>query len=212
MLDNQRSRVTRIFPGVHYAWIIIAIAGFMHMDGGSVRQAFGVLIVPLQQDMGWSPASISLGYALASIVGAVLAPLSGMATDRYGPRKVMLVGILFFLGGDNHRRSQRGLAPLDFLRNLLRRRPSLFQRSDTHRSECLVPHPFGIWRGIVASGPWSWSSGDGIVPQRPHRSIDLEDGVLAHRGNWQRRDDWPDAILPRRSVPRRSPTLRHAAQ
>ena len=99
MLDNQRSRVTRIFPGIHYAWIIIAIAGFMHMAGGSVRQAFGVLIVPLQQDMGWSPASISLGYALASIVGAVLAPLSGMATDRFGPRKVMIAGIFFFFGG-----------------------------------------------------------------------------------------------------------------
>ena len=49
--------------------------------------------------MGWSPAAITLGYALSSIVGAVVAPLSGMATDRYGARKVILVGIVFFFMG-----------------------------------------------------------------------------------------------------------------
>ena len=73
MLSPQVHRITKLFPGIHYAWIIIVIAGIMHMAGGSVRQAFGVLVVPLQQDMGWSPASISLGYALGSIVGAALA-------------------------------------------------------------------------------------------------------------------------------------------
>ena len=58
---------------IHYAWIVIAIAAFMHMAGGSIRQAFGVLIVPLQEDMGWNPATVTLAYALASIVGALLA-------------------------------------------------------------------------------------------------------------------------------------------
>ena len=79
--------------------MIVAIAAFMHMAGGSVRQAFGVLVVPLQQDMGWSPMSITLGYALGSIVGAAMAPLSGMATDRFGARKVIVFGILFFFLG-----------------------------------------------------------------------------------------------------------------
>ena len=71
----------------------------MHMTGGSVRQAFGVLVVPLQQDMGWSPMSITLGYALGSLVGAAMAPISGIATDRFGARKVIVAGILFFFLG-----------------------------------------------------------------------------------------------------------------
>ncbi|MCH8279430.1 MAG: MFS transporter [Chloroflexi bacterium] len=99
MLSRQGNRITRFFPGIHYAWIIIAIAAFMHMAGGSVRQAFGVLVVPLQQDMGWSPASITLAYALGSIVGAAMAPLSGIATDRFGARVVIVAGILFFFLG-----------------------------------------------------------------------------------------------------------------
>ena len=80
---------------VHYAWIVIAIAAFMHMAGGSIRQAFGVLIVPLQEDMGWSPATVTLAYAMASITGALLAPISGICTDRYGARKVIMVGAPF---------------------------------------------------------------------------------------------------------------------
>lgn len=99
MLNRKGNRIPKLFPGLHYAWVIIAIAAFMHMAGGSVRQAFGVLVVPLQQDMGWSPASITLGYALGSIIGAAMAPLSGIATDRFGARKVISAGILFFFLG-----------------------------------------------------------------------------------------------------------------
>jgi hypothetical protein len=55
--------------GIHYAWIIIAIAALIHMAGGSIRQAFGVLIIPLEETMGWSPADIALGYSIASLTG-----------------------------------------------------------------------------------------------------------------------------------------------
>ena len=99
MLKLSTNRLSRPLSGVHYAWIIILIAAVLHMAGGSIRQAFGVLIVPLEIQFGWSPVSSTLAYALASIVGALLAPISGIATDRYGARKVILVGILFFFLG-----------------------------------------------------------------------------------------------------------------
>ena len=99
MLKPKHKGAFGIPTKIHYAWIVIAIAAFMHMAGGSIRQAFGVLIVPLQDDMGWSPASVTLAYALASIVGALLAPLSGICTDLYGARKVILVGVVTFAIG-----------------------------------------------------------------------------------------------------------------
>ena len=85
--------------GIHYAWIIIFIAAFIHMTGGSIRQAFGVLIVPLQTEMGWSFTAITLGYSIASLTGAFLAPFTGMATDRFGARPVIMIGAVFFLLG-----------------------------------------------------------------------------------------------------------------
>ena len=99
MLSAKNKGAFGLPTGVHYAWIIIVILGFMHMAGGSIRQVFGVLIVPLQEDMGWSPATITLAYAMASITGALLAPLSGVCTDLYGARKMILVGAAFFVGG-----------------------------------------------------------------------------------------------------------------
>ncbi len=83
--------------GIHYAWVIVAIAAFLYMAGGSTQQAFGVLVVPLQESRGWSPIAITLAYALSSISGAMLAPLSGIATDRYGARRVVMVGIVAFI-------------------------------------------------------------------------------------------------------------------
>ena len=99
MLKMKNGRTTGRKLSIHYAWIIIAVAAVMHMAGGSIRQTFGVLIVPFEEQLGWSPAASVLAYSLASIVGALLAPLSGIATDRYGARKVIMVGIVFFFFG-----------------------------------------------------------------------------------------------------------------
>lgn len=99
MLKLQSLGFPANLRAIHYAWIIIVIAAILHMVGGSVRQAFGVLVVPLQENMGWSPASVALGYSIASIIGAVVAPFSGMATDKYGARKVIIVGVVFFFLG-----------------------------------------------------------------------------------------------------------------
>jgi len=99
MLRAKNKGAFGISSRVHYAWIVIAIAAVMHMAGGSIRQAFGVLIVPLEEDLGWSPATVTLAYALASITGALLAPISGICTDRYGARKVIMVGVATFAAG-----------------------------------------------------------------------------------------------------------------
>ena len=99
MIRGKNKGAFGLSTKIHYAWIVIVIAAVMHMVGGSIRQAFGVLIVPLQDDMGWTPATVTLAYALASITGALLAPISGYCTDRYGARKVILVGVVTFVAG-----------------------------------------------------------------------------------------------------------------
>ena len=197
MLDKQESRIPRLFPGIHYAWIIIAIAAFMHMAGGSVRQAFGVLVVPLQQDMGWSPMSITFSYALGSIVGAAMAPLSGIATDRFGSRKVIMAGIpLFFLGAIVTGGATEvwhlwisygvllGVAQACFSV------PILTAASYWFRSR------LGLGMGLLQAAHGLGSGGDGGIPHRNDRGIDLEDGVLAHRAVLQRGHGRADAFFP----------------
>ena len=83
----------------HYAWVLIGLSVLLYLGGGSITQAFGVVVLPLQDEMGWSQSSITLAYAISSIVSAALSPLIGMATDRYGGRPVLFVGVAcFFIG------------------------------------------------------------------------------------------------------------------
>ena len=86
-------------PRVHYAWIIIGLSVLLYLAGGSITQAFGVVILPLQDEYGWSQGSITLAYGISAIMSAVLSPVVGIATDRYGGRPVLFVGVAcFFIG------------------------------------------------------------------------------------------------------------------
>ena len=49
------------------------------------------------KDFGWSRATLTSGTAVGRIVMACFAFLAGWLTDRYGPRKLIITGIL--LGG-----------------------------------------------------------------------------------------------------------------
>jgi sugar phosphate permease len=49
------------------------------------------------KDFGWSRATVTSGNALGGIVGALFGPVAGWLIDRYGPRRLMLSGIL--MGG-----------------------------------------------------------------------------------------------------------------
>ena len=84
---------------LHYAWVIVTIIAVMQMVGSSIRMAFGVFIYPLSEEFGWSQGSITLAYALSSIVTALVSPLAGSLGDRFGARKSMMLGCTMFIGG-----------------------------------------------------------------------------------------------------------------
>ena len=73
---------------VHYAWVIIGLSVLLYLGGGSITQAFGVVILPLQDEYGWGQGSITLAYGISAIISAVLSPVIGTATDKYGGRPV----------------------------------------------------------------------------------------------------------------------------
>ncbi len=83
----------------HYAWVIVTIIAIMQMVGSSIRMAFGVFIYPLSEEFGWSQGSITLAYALSSIVTALASPIAGSLGDRFGARKSMMLGCTMFIGG-----------------------------------------------------------------------------------------------------------------
>jgi MFS family permease len=59
---------------------------------GVLAYAFGVFLVPMQDDLGWSRTALTGAYALAVIVSGVMAVPVGRWLDRHGARALMTAG------------------------------------------------------------------------------------------------------------------------
>ncbi|MFT4027466.1 MAG: MFS transporter [Novosphingobium sp.] len=77
--------------------VVLAAAAGMSLAALSTA-SFGVMLVPIEQDLGWTRAEISLGPALITAVVFCLSSLLGGAIDRFGPRKIGAVAVLVICG------------------------------------------------------------------------------------------------------------------
>ncbi len=78
---------------LHYGWVVVAITALTLIISAGVRSAPGVMVVPLEQDMHWSRALISLAVSIGLLFYGLTAPLSGWVIDRIGPRMVVVLGL-----------------------------------------------------------------------------------------------------------------------
>ena len=77
-------------------WIVVAGFGVFTLGGGLLFHAFGAYVKVLEDDFGWSRTQLSLAFALQRVESGFLGPIQGWAVDRFGPRRVMWVGITIF--------------------------------------------------------------------------------------------------------------------
>ena len=83
----------------HYAWVIVSMIAVVQIVGSSMYASFGVFIALLTDTFGWSQSTITLAYALSSLVTALLAPMAGSFGDRFGARRAMALGSALFVVG-----------------------------------------------------------------------------------------------------------------
>ena len=91
-----RPRAGRLSPvrlarsrGLHYGWVVVAVTFVLMLASAGVRTAPGVLIEPLERDLGWSRAEISWALALSLVTLGFAGPASGWLIDQLdcgGPR------------------------------------------------------------------------------------------------------------------------------
>lgn len=75
-----------------YRWVIVAAGGFMGCVAIGSIFALPVFLQPMSAATGWSRADIGLAMTLNFIAMGTAAFGWGMATDRFGPRIVLLSG------------------------------------------------------------------------------------------------------------------------
>ncbi len=79
-------------------FVTLAAAGILAITMGA-RQSLGLFVSPLNTTTGLGIASISLALAVAQFTWGAIQPIAGAAADRWGPRAVLIGGILFLAAG-----------------------------------------------------------------------------------------------------------------
>jgi len=75
-----------------YGWRIVfaSAAGLAVHFGPMVATTFGIFLLPLENEFGWSRAEISLAFAAATLGLSLAQPVTGRAVDKYGARPIIM--------------------------------------------------------------------------------------------------------------------------
>jgi len=80
-------------PAIFYGWVIVATTFLIALVTVGGRSAFGVFIVPMSEEFGWSRSTISLAAAIGFLVNGLGQPFVGRLFDMLGGRKVILASL-----------------------------------------------------------------------------------------------------------------------
>ena len=85
--------------GIHPAWWVAVVAFVALLGAAGFRAAPGVLMVPLQEEFGWSRTVMSAAVSLNLILFGVMAPFAAALMDRFGIRLVTSLALVLVAAG-----------------------------------------------------------------------------------------------------------------
>jgi predicted MFS family arabinose efflux permease len=90
-----------LFPSMNHrgVWITTLMASAILMITMGTRQSMGLYLGPLNTDTGLGIVTISLAMAVGQFVWGAIQPVAGAFADKYGPRPVLLYGLLILVIG-----------------------------------------------------------------------------------------------------------------
>lgn len=92
----KASGQSRIFFGWYLVAACVAINTYLST---AYFQGFQVFFLPIEREFGWTRTQMSGAFALRQLETGVMAPLLGIMVDKWGPRKMILLGVVVAGGG-----------------------------------------------------------------------------------------------------------------
>jgi len=92
---SAEARDQRLF----YGWYVVAAAFVITFLGFGCAYTFSPFIGPLQKEFGASRGSVSLAFSVAGFLYFALGIVSGPLADRWGARRLAVIGMLLIGGG-----------------------------------------------------------------------------------------------------------------
>jgi len=84
--------LARVLP-FHYGWIAAGVVFMILLTGAGMRATPGVFIVPLEEEFGWSRATVSLAIAINIILYGLSGPFAAALMQRIGLRKTAIYAL-----------------------------------------------------------------------------------------------------------------------
>ncbi len=79
---------------IYYGWwVAVSAMIVISVGAGFYWLGFGVFFLPLAMEFNTNRTTLSGAMAIAQLEGGLLGPIDGYLVDRYGPRKMMFVGV-----------------------------------------------------------------------------------------------------------------------
>jgi MFS family permease len=84
---------------VHYGWVVAAVTFVTLLVTAAAMGTPGVLIVPLENEFGWSDAQISSALALRIMLFGLFGPFAAAFMNRFGVRRVIIAAMALISAG-----------------------------------------------------------------------------------------------------------------
>jgi MFS family permease len=80
--------------GLLAAWLIVLLCFLALAVSFSARTSIGLVMDPIEKELGWDRTFTSAGYAISAVVMAIMSPIAGNLVDRFGARVLLSVGLV----------------------------------------------------------------------------------------------------------------------
>ena len=85
--------------GERYGWVVVAAAFTLMLVGFAAAYSFAAFFSAFEAEFGASRGDIALVFSVAAFLWFLLGAPGGMAADRFGPRRVALLGVFSLVVG-----------------------------------------------------------------------------------------------------------------
>jgi sugar phosphate permease len=83
---------------LHHGWFIVGLTFLALLVAAGIRSTPGVLMLPMEHEMGWSTATISTAVAINIVLFGLMGPFAAALMQSIGVRRTLLLG-LAIIGG-----------------------------------------------------------------------------------------------------------------
>ncbi len=186
---------------------VLIASGFILTLAMGVRHGFGFWMQPIAQGHGWTRETYSLALAVQNLMWGVFGPFAGMAVDKFGTTRVIIIGAFLYAAG------LLWMALID--------QPTLFiAGSGILIGAALACTAFGAVSGIIgrsapeAKRSWAFGMSSAASSFGQFAMMPVEQQLISHSG-WQNAFYLLAALLLLVMIPMalrlREPAISHAS-